>query len=99
MSVVNTELSQKVKRVMLMIFAIDVIDVNRRIKCNSFLLSCFLQFACTNLDGCQKEGANFLNLLQKEGDHSKTAEGGGEEGVLTLEETMVTKITSRIGVS
>ena len=24
------------------------------------------QFTCTNLDGSQKEGGNFLNLLQKE---------------------------------
>ena len=35
---------------------------------------CFLQFPCTNLDGSQKEGNNFLNLLQKEGG---TQKGGG----------------------
>ena len=28
---------------------------------------CFLQLTRTDLDGCQKEGGNFLNLLQKEG--------------------------------
>ena len=62
-SVVNTELSLKVKRVMLMIFSIDFVWY----KCNTFILRCFLQFTCTNLDGCQKGGGNFLNLLQKEG--------------------------------
>ena len=36
-------------------------------KHNTFILKCFLQFTCTNLDGCQKEGGNFLNLLQKDG--------------------------------
>ena len=34
---------------------------------NTFILKCFLQLACTNLDGSQKEGGNFLNLHQKEG--------------------------------
>ena len=63
MSVVNTELSLKVKRVMLMIFSIDFVWY----KCNTFILRCFLQFTCTNLDGSQKKGGNFLNLLQKEG--------------------------------
>ena len=32
---------------------------------------CFTQFMCTDLDGCQKEEGNFLNLLQKEGDTQK----------------------------
>ena len=36
-------------------------------KCKTFILKCFLQFTCTNVDGSQKEGGNFLNLLQKEG--------------------------------
>ena len=51
-------------------------------KHNTFILRCFLQFTCTNLDGCQKEGGNFLNLLQKK--------GGTQKGVRvpTLEETM-----------
>ena len=31
------------------------------------MLKCFLQCTFTNLDGCQKERDNFLNLLQKEG--------------------------------
>ena len=35
-------------------------------KDNIFILKCFLEFACTNLDSSQKEGGNFLNLLQKE---------------------------------
>ena len=45
-------------------------------KCNTFILKCFSQFTCTNLDGSQKEGDNFLNLLQKEGVLSKG--GGGD---------------------
>ena len=36
-------------------------------KRNTFILKCFLQFTCTNLDGSQKKGSNFLNLLQKKG--------------------------------
>ena len=64
---VNTELSLKVKRVMLMIFSIDFVWY----KCNTFILRCFLQFTCTNLDGCQKEGVNFKNLFQKEGGTQK----------------------------
>ena len=40
-------------------------------KRNTFILKCFLQFTCTNLDGCQKEWDNFLNLLQKEGCNQK----------------------------
>ena len=43
-------------------------------KCNSFILKRFIQFACTNLGGCQKEWGNFLNLLQKE---RGTQKGGG----------------------
>ena len=38
------------------------------------------------LDGCQKEGYNFLNLLQKEGNTQKG--GVPSEKVPTLEETM-----------
>ena len=34
---------------------------------NTFVLKCFLQFACSNLDGSQKVGGNFLNLLQEVG--------------------------------
>ena len=34
----------------------------------------FIQFACTNLDGSQKQGGGGLNLLQKEG---VTQKGGG----------------------
>ena len=32
----------------------------------------FLTITCTNLDDFQKEGGNFLNLLQKEGGTSTT---------------------------
>ena len=41
-----------------------------------------LQFSCTNLDGSQKEGDNFLNLLQKEGGIQKVrvpSEKGGSK--------------------
>ena len=48
-----------------------------------FILKCFIQFACTNLDGSHKEGGNFFNLLQKE--------RGNQKGVPTLEETMRVK--------
>ena len=53
-----------------MIFSIDLYST----KHNTFILNCFIQFTCTNLDGCQKEEGNFLNLLQKEGG---TQKGGG----------------------
>ena len=36
-------------------------------KGNTFILKCFIQFTCTNLDGSRKEGGNFFNLVQKEG--------------------------------
>ena len=36
-----------------------------------------MQFTCTNLDGSQKEGSNFLNLLQKAGGTQKEGGGGG----------------------
>ena len=52
-------------------------------KRNNFILQCFKQFTCTNLDGFQKGGSNFLNLLQKELGGTQKAGGGP-----TLEETM-----------
>ena len=64
---------------------------------NTFILKCFLQLACTNLDGSQKEGGNFLNLHQKEGVPRKgvvsSEKGWGGGGVPTLEETMKSKLT------
>ena len=36
-------------------------------KRNTLILKCFLPLACANLDGSQKEGGNFLILLQKKG--------------------------------
>ena len=60
-------------------------------KRNTFILKCFIQFICTNLDCSQKVGGDFLNFLQKEGG---TQKGEGREGFLrkggvpTLEETM-----------
>ena len=47
-------------------------------KCNSFILKCFIQFACTNLDGSKEEVGNFLNLLKKEGVPSE--KGGSNPG-------------------
>ena len=46
----------------------------------SIHLKCFIQFICTNIDGCQKEGGNFFNLLQKEGGTQKGKGGPSEEG-------------------
>ena len=57
-------------------------------KRNTFILKCFLQFTCTNLDGSQKEGGNFINLLQKGGGGVLSENGRGGGGVPTLEETM-----------
>ena len=48
---------------MIMIFSIDLIQY----KINSFILKCFIQFACTNLDGCQKEGVIFKICFRKRG--------------------------------
>ena len=73
-----------------MIFSVDAYST----KCNTFILKCFIkcfiQFTCTNLEGCQKEGGNFFNLLQKKGGVQKgRGEGGG--GMPNLEETMHAK--------
>ena len=67
---------------MIIIFSIDLYSTNLY----NFILKCVIEFTCTNLDGCQKEG-NFLNLLQEEGVPRK---GGSlrKGGVPTLEETM-----------
>ena len=71
-----------------MIFSIDLYSTKR----NTFILKCFIQSTFTNLDGCQKKGGNFLNLLQKEGGTPKVEEGVSFEkvggGVPNLEETM-----------
>ena len=58
---------------MIMIFSIDFYSTKR----NTFILKCFIQFTCSNLDDCQKEEGNFFNLFQKEGDIQKGV-GGGE---------------------
>ena len=57
-----------------MIFSIDLYSTKR----NTFILKCFIQFTCTNLDSSQKEGGNFFNLLQKEGDKKRiqSTQGG-----------------------
>ena len=38
-----------------MMFSVDLYSAKR----NTFVLKCFLQFACINLDGSQKEGVTF----------------------------------------
>ena len=67
-----------------MIFSIDLNSKKR----NTFYLRCFLQFTFTNLDGSQKEGVNFLNLLKKEGVPRKKGSFRKGGGIQTLEETM-----------
>ena len=49
-------------------------------KRNTFILKCFLPFACANLDGSQKERGNFLNLLQKKGGSLRKRRGGSNPG-------------------
>ena len=57
-------------------------------KCKTFILNGFIQFTCTNLDGSQKEGGNFFNLLQKEGVLPSGGFPQKRGGVPNLEETM-----------
>ena len=52
---------------MLMVFSVDLVQYETY----TFILKCFLQFTCTNLDRCQKERGKFLNFLQKEGGTQK----------------------------
>ena len=62
-SVVNTELSLKVKRVMLMMFSIDLVQYEtQHLHFKVFLTICMHQFGWIS-----ERGGNFLNLLQKEG--------------------------------
>ena len=71
---------------MMIIFSIDLYCT----KCNTFILKCLIQFTCTNLDGCQKEGGNFFNLLQKKGGTQKGGRGFPQKRGWgpTLKETM-----------
>ena len=88
----NAELSQIVERVMLMILSINL----GQYETNTFILKCFLQFTCTNLDGSQKKGVAFKICFRKRGYPER---GGGfpqkregsslrKGGVPTLQETM-----------
>ena len=47
-------------------------------KCNTFILKCFLQFTYTNLDGSQKEGVTFKICFRKRGALSE--KGGSNPG-------------------
>ena len=84
-SVVNTELSLKVKKIMLMIFSIDLVQY----KTQHLHFKVFLTIYMHQFGRFSERGGNFLNLLQKEGVPRK-----GEfpqkrgRGVSTLEETM-----------
>ena len=86
-SVVNTELSLKVKRVMLMIFSIDLVQYETQ----HLHFKVFLAIYISNLDGCQKEGVTFKICFRKRGVPRK-GEGVPQKrrgrGVPTLEETM-----------
>ena len=56
-----------------MICSIDLYSMKRK----TFILKYFIQFTSTNLDGRQKEGGNFFNLLQEEGGYPERGRGGG----------------------
>ena len=62
---------------------------NSQSKRNTFILKCFLQFTCINLDGSQKEGVTFKFFSERGGGYP---ERGGSSlrkvGVPSLEETM-----------
>ena len=49
-------------------------------KRNTFILKCFLQFTCTNLDGSQKDEGNVLNLGTQKGGGGSLRKGGGGWG-------------------
>ena len=61
---------------MIMIFSIDLYSTKR----NTFIFKYFIQFTCTNLDGCQKEWGNFFNFLQKKGGTQKGGIPSEKEG-------------------
>ena len=58
----------------------DLIDLYST-KRNTFILKCFIQFTCTNFDGCQKEGVIIFICFRKR-------EFPQKREVPTLEETM-----------
>ena len=62
-SVVNTELSLKVRRVMLMIFSIDLLQFETQ----HLHFKVFLTIYMHQFGWLSERGGNFLNLLQKEG--------------------------------
>ena len=86
----------KSKIVMIMIFSIDLVlyQTYQNVPNVTSSFKVFHTFTCTNLDGSQKEGVNFLNLLQKEGGTQKGKGGFPQKrmggGVPTLEETVYT---------
>ena len=56
---------------------------------NTFILKCFLEFACTNLDGSQKEGV--IKFASERGGSLRNGCVWGGGGGSTLEETVVFK--------
>ena len=57
---------------------------------NSFILMCFIQFACTNLNGSQNEGF-FFKFASERGDYPEWG-FPQKRGVPTLEETVLFNI-------
>ena len=50
-------------------------------KHNTFILKCFLQLACTNLDCSQKEGGHFLKRsVPRKGGGVPSEKGGSNTG-------------------
>ena len=66
-SVVNTEFSLKVKRVMLMMFSIDLVQHETQ----HLHFKVFLTICMHRSGWLSERGGNFLNLLQKKGDTQK----------------------------
>ena len=79
---------ESITSIMIMIFSIDVIPRNSSTKRDTFILNCFIQFTCTNLDGCKKEEVTFLICFRKRGVPRKEGVPQKRGGGPTLEETM-----------
>ena len=83
MSVVNSELCLKVKRVMLIMSSIDLVEYETKPSFKMFLTICMHLFGWLS-----EGGGNFLNLLQKEGVPRRGEGFPQKRGISFLEETM-----------
>ena len=83
MSVVNSELCLKVKRVMLIMSSIDLVYSETKPSFKMFLTICMHLFGWLS-----EGGGNFLNLLQKEGVPRRGEGFPQKREVSFLEETM-----------